>query len=115
MSLFSLIIISLIIYGVNAEYTIYEIKPDDYKKLKSVNEPLNSAGLDNIIPEKFQLSFAKNYVSSDNYQNSGVKITNIKTKNRNNVFLGSYKTNLSYDVYFNDGKMFFVSIKSTIF
>jgi hypothetical protein len=111
LSIFSLIIISLIIYGLNAEYTIYEITPDNYiEKLKSVNEPIYSAGLDNVIPDNFQLSFSKNYASSDNYQNNGIEISNKETENGNNVHLHSHKTNLAYNVLFSDGKMTFVWI-----
>jgi hypothetical protein len=102
--LFSLILIAIVIYTSTAQYSISEITPDNYKtNLKKINASLNEAGIDQVIPEKFLLSSANKYLTSDNFRNNGIKITNTKIDNGNHVEIHSTVTQLNYWITFEKG------------
>jgi hypothetical protein len=96
----------IIIYMSILKYSISEISADNYKsKLKENISSLSEAQLNEVIPDKFSIYDSKDFLTSDNFENNGLRITNNARVDGRRVEISSTRTQLNYWINFTEGKL----------
>ncbi len=105
------LVVVLLTYINTIEYSVSEISPDNYmSKLTRTKSTIFEAGLQDFIPDNFPILESYRALTSDNYNNNGLKITNNKTDDTNQVDIHSYRTNINYTLVFKDEHLIYAWI-----